>query len=198
MTTRKLLLVAAGGIVVLATAGFFVVDFARGVGTSRGYSPQQPIAFSHELHAGEREIPCMYCHYAAEQSRHAGIPALSLCMGCHREIDKPSLDLARLADAVERNRPVRWIQIHKLPDFVYFSHRQHVGAGVECQSCHGPVETMEVARQEASLTMGWCLDCHQERRVTEFSVDPRAELATRERPGPLPARGGMDCAKCHY
>lgn len=195
MRTAFLAVVAA---VVLGAAGFAAVDFARGVGLSPGYAPPQPIAFSHQLHAGERKIPCLYCHYGAERSRHAGIPALSVCMGCHREIDKPSLELAKLIDAVERDRPIRWIQVHKLPDFVYFSHRQHVGAGVECQSCHGPVETMEVVRQEAPLSMGWCLECHQQRNVTEFSIDPHAETAEGNAEGPLPAMGGMDCAKCHY
>lgn len=200
---------AAGGILVLAAAGYGAVDFARGVGLSQGYRPPQPIAFSHQLHAGERQIPCLYCHYGAERSRHAGIPALSVCMGCHREIDKDSLELAKLTDAVARGRPVRWIQVHKLPDFVYFSHRRHVGAGVECQSCHGAVEEMEVVRQEASLSMGWCLDCHQEREVTEFSAAARAapeEVAELEPADdgapapdrrPLPVTGGMDCSRCH-
>lgn len=191
-------LLALAGVVALGAAGLAAVDFARGVGLSEGYAPPQPIAFSHALHAGEREIPCLYCHFGAERSRHAGIPALSVCMGCHREIDTPSRDLALLADAVERNRPVRWVQIHKLSDFVYFSHRQHVGAGVECRSCHGSVEAMDVVRQDAPLSMGWCLDCHRRRGVTEFSKNPPTGAVDAGSDGPLPTVGGMDCAKCHY
>lgn len=209
--------VALAMLVVLGVGAWKAAGFARGLNLSQGYQPPQPIAFSHQLHAGEREIPCLYCHYGAERSRHAGIPALSVCMGCHREIDKPSLELARLTDAVERRRPIRWIQVHKLPDFVYFSHRRHVGAGVECRDCHGAVETMEVVRQEAPLSMGWCLACHQQRGVTEFAARGEAVARATEdsedsedsahspnrpggtlRDGPSPATGGMDCAKCHY
>ncbi len=200
MKTRRLAF-AVLVVTALGAAGWVSVDFAQSVGLSPGYQPPQPIAFSHELHAGERQIACLYCHYGAERSRHAGIPSLSVCMGCHEEIDKPSLELAKLADAVERDRPIRWIQVHKLPDFVYFNHRQHVGAGVECQSCHGPVETMEVVRQEAPLNMGWCLDCHRQRNATEFSREPHAgvaEITEASEGASISAIGGMDCAKCHY
>jgi hypothetical protein len=188
-------------------------------GYHQGYEPDQPIAFSHRLHAGELQVDCLYCHAGADESRHAGIPPASTCMNCHRLIKatraqtraeeeaaeneerdpKPvvSPELAKLYDALglrhgnlepdpaKTPRPIRWTRVTRVPDFVAFDHRPHVAAGVDCQSCHGPVKTMERLRQVESLSMGWCLDCHR-------------------RPGPaLPAgstitEASTDCAACHY
>jgi hypothetical protein len=185
-------------------------------GNQQGYEPVQPIAYSHRLHAGEMQIACLYCHYGAERSRHAGIPAASVCMNCHRfvgarlgairaeearareegrrpepvvsgEIRKLYRALGRDAslrpDPEGRPRPIAWTRVHALPDFVHFDHRPHVAAGVTCQQCHGPVETMERVRQEAPLTMGWCVNCH--RQVNREGVDGRSVKAS------------IDCATCH-
>lgn len=186
-------------------------------GNHQGYEPSQPIAYSHRLHAGELQIPCQYCHSAAERSPHAGIPAASTCMNCHQAVTagwgavraedelatkekrRPravvSAELQKLYDALglgpdrqrdpsRPTRPIVWNRIHKLPDFVRFDHSAHVGAGVTCQSCHGPVETMERVRQVNSLSMGWCVDCHRKTKQTG--------VAGRK------VQPSTDCATCHH
>lgn len=156
--------------------------------TDQGYMPAQPIHFSHKLHAGKHQIPCEYCHFNAQKSRHAGVPPLSVCLGCHDSekgggvhADKPEikklLGLAkRQEDAsyasdddhdykdpgiAKAGGMIHWNRVHQLPDHVYFSHEWHVKAGVSCQTCHGPIEEMEVVQQHADLTMGWCIECHR-------------------------------------
>ena len=161
-------------------------------GDNRGYEPEQPIAYSHRLHAGEMKVPCLYCHFAATRSRHAGIPPTAVCMNCHALLSRETAELRKLKDAFEQGRPLSWIKVHNLPDFVYFNHSQHVFASVACADCHGAVEQMIEVRQEAPLTMGWCLDCHERRRVGALTeADSRAGH-------PEPALGGLDCGRCHY
>ena len=192
--TRLTLLVVA---LVLCTIALVPrLAAARLAGNHQGFAPEQPIAYSHRLHAGELQIPCLYCHFGAERSRHAGIPPAQVCMNCHKYVTAPfaavreeeklaekegrkpepvvSPELKKLFDAVESGTPIAWTQIHKLPDFAFLDHRMHVAADVSCQSCHGPIETMERVRQDATLTMGWCIDCH---RTNEAS---------------------LNCAGCHY
>src|SRR5215472_5104332 len=132
------------------------------IGLNQGYSPTQPIAFPHKIHAGDNKIPCLYCHYAARTSRHAGIPPASVCMNCHSILEKQTAEIEKLKEAVQQQRPIRWVKIHNLPDFVYFNHSQHVLSGVACQRCHGEIEKMERVEQVSPLTMGWCLECHRE------------------------------------
>lgn len=140
-----------------------------------GTVPEQPIQFSHAIHAGENEIPCQYCHVQARRSPTAGVPSVSKCMGCHTEVatDRPQIRL--LANYWETGEPLPWIKVHDLPDFVHFTHKRHVAAEIECQTCHGPVETMEVVSREAPVKMGLCLDCHRENEVVN----------------------GTDCWTCH-
>ena len=174
-------------------------------GDNTGFEPDQPIAFSHRLHAGELAISCHYCHSTAERSRHAGIPASSTCMNCHRFITakradvraeeelakkegrKPrpvmSPEVKKIYDSVKTQEPIRWARIHQVPDFVYFDHRPHVAAGLECQKCHGPVETMERVRQVSTLNMGWCVNCHRGRDGTMVRG--------------LPVKASSDCSVCH-
>jgi len=186
-----LLLIAAA---VAATTGAFAARGLARVGIHQGYAPPQPIAFSHKLHAGDSKVTCLYCHSSARTSRHAGIPSVNVCMNCHSMLTKQTVDIERLKEAVQRRQAIVWTKVHNLPDFVYFNHSQHVGANVACQSCHGPVETMERVRQEAPLTMGWCLDCHRARGAEQQRV--RQVALTRADPkAPLP---GTDCGKCHY
>jgi len=193
--TRITLLVVA---LVLCTIALFPrLAGARLAGNHQGFAPEQPIAYSHRLHAGELEIPCLYCHSGAEKSRHAGIPSAKVCMNCHKFVTAPfalmreedalaeeegrtpnavvSAELKKLFDAIDTQTPIQWTQIHKLPDFAFIDHRRHVAAGVACQSCHGAIETMERVRQDAELTMGWCIDCHRRESVG----------------------GGLNCAGCH-
>jgi nitrate reductase gamma subunit len=177
----------------IAILGLILIGGLRRVGVSQDYAPAQPIAFSHRLHAGTYRVPCLYCHFAAETSRHAGIPPAGVCMNCHRELKAATAELERLKEAVSQARPIRWTKVHNLPDFVYFNHSQHVNAGVACQRCHGPVETMDRVRQVSPLTMGWCLGCHRQEGV----MPPSQRTAATRTGGPV-ASGGLDCGKCHY
>lgn len=158
------------------------------VGVHQGYEPEQPLAFSHKLHAGDSQIPCLYCHFGARRSRHAGIPPANVCMNCHALLGKQSVEIERLKEAVELQRPLSWVQVHKLPDYVYFNHSQHVLSDVACQECHGPVETMSRVLQVAPLTMGWCLECHKKR-----AAKTRLQTAAVTAP-----QANLDCGKCHY
>ena len=165
------------------------------IGIHQGYSPAQPIDFSHRIHAGDNRIPCLYCHYAARTSRHAGIPPESLCMNCHSLLEKQTAEIEKLKEAVQEQRPIRWIKVHNLPDFVYFNHSQHVLSGIACQRCHGPVERMDRVEQASPLTMGWCLDCHRQQAHLPTLGIERAARNLIEKPQPA---AGLDCSACHY
>lgn len=148
------------------------------------YEPEQPIAFSHRIHAGENQIPCQVCHAYAERSPHAGLPPVMTCMNCHKVIDGPNMpeEVQKIREAWETKEPIEWVKVFDNPDFVYFSHRVHVQIGEElgkvgdqgfnCQTCHGPVEEMTVAAlpkwddalDEEPLSMGWCLTCHKNKK----------------------------------
>ena len=130
-----------------------------------GTSPEQPIAFSHRIHAGDNAIPCLYCHTQARRSISAGVPSVDKCMGCHGDVaaDRPQIRL--LATYAETGQPIPWIKVHDLPDFVHFTHKRHVAAGIECQECHGAVEAMDVVSREAPTKMGLCLTCHRDNEV---------------------------------
>jgi hypothetical protein len=165
------------------------------VGIHQSYSPQQPIAFPHKVHAGDNKIPCLYCHYAARTSRHAGIPPASVCMNCHNILEKQTVEIEKLKETVQRQSPIRWVKVHNLPDFVYFNHSQHVLSNVTCQRCHGPVEAMERVEQFAPLNMGWCLQCHREHANVPNNDLQRASLSLTQRQKPA---AGLDCGSCHY
>lgn len=151
---------------------------------SRGYAPEQPIAFSHALHGGTLKIPCAYCHSGASRSRAAGIPSVETCMGCHRVTKTDSPEIQKLAAIYESGKPLEWRRVHELPDHAFFDHRPHVNAGIACQSCHGEVQTMKVVSREMSLRMGSCLACHR---------DPHEAL-----PKDTTIKSGPDnCAACH-
>lgn len=201
------------------------------VNLEQGYQPEQPIAFSHALHAGENGIDCNYCHSSARHSKHSGIPSANVCMNCHKYIDgseikdasgNPKYDgkspeIAKIYAAIGwdadegsyienyEERPIKWVRIHNLPDLAYFNHAQHVNAGgLDCQTCHGPVETMEEVYQYSPLTMGWCINCHRETEVdvksNGYYEEMHAKLA-KKYPGEkitVEKIGGLECGKCHY
>jgi hypothetical protein len=133
-----------------------------GVFSNAGYQPQQPIAFSHVLHAGVLQMECLYCHSQAEKGPHAGIPSVDLCMGCHGVVRKDRPDIQKLTKFYEEGKPVPWVRVHRLPEHAYFNHRWHVEAGVACQTCHGPIQTMPVVQQWQKLEMGKCMECHRQ------------------------------------
>jgi hypothetical protein len=152
------------------------------IGSRQGYEPEQPIAYSHALHAGDLKMDCLYCHFGAEKSRHAGVPPASVCMNCHTRVLPDSPEVQKIRAAIDTGRPIAWTKVHRLPDFAYFNHARHVSAGVLCQSCHGPVETMVRVRQVETMSMGWCLDCHRN--------PPQG-------PGGTTLSPPTDCAACH-
>ncbi len=159
-------------VIVLAIVGYGLHWFSNAF-IDQGYAPDQPIAYSHKLHAGELKIDCQYCHFNVSRGKFAGVPPMSVCIGCHKQVatDKPEIQKLLAidekgsyvdADGVEKTGGVvHWNRVHRLPDHVYFSHEWHVKGGVACQTCHGPVEDMVKVRQQSPLTMEWCLDCHR-------------------------------------
>jgi len=148
----------------LALLGFALgVWLNQRLGASAG--PPQPIAFSHQLHAGDNRIPCQHCHIYARRSIVAGVPSVARCINCHNGIASRTPELEKLFGYWQRGEPIPWVKVHDLPDFVYFSHKRHVRAGLDCQLCHGPVETMVRVARRQSLQMGWCLSCHRQREV---------------------------------
>jgi menaquinone reductase, multiheme cytochrome c subunit len=138
-----------------------------------GYSPEQPVPYSHALHAGEMGLDCRYCHTTVEQSGHASLPPTETCMNCHARVKTKSPRLEPIRDSWESGKPVEWTEVHHLPDFVYFNHSAHVTRGIGCVSCHGRVDEMEQVFQHEELGMGWCLDCH---RAPENHLRPKSEV----------------------
>jgi cytochrome c551/c552 len=179
------------------------------IGVQQGYAPTQPIAFSHQLHAGQYEVPCQYCHTGVELGKSANIPSANICMNCHTHIQNVggkegiSPEIAKIYDAYDNNKPIEWVRIHNLPDLSYFNHAQHVAVGgVECQTCHGPIEEMEVVYQHSALTMGWCIDCHRQTNIrangNEY-YDKLVQLHSNSKDAlKVKDIGGLECAKCHY
>lgn len=156
-----------GGLTVFLFAAIgWGIDVANHVGVQQGYQPAQPIAFSHELHAGTHEIACSYCHTGVERGKSATIPAVNVCMNCHNQIKKDAPEIKKIHAAWENNKPIEWIRIHNVPDFAYFNHYQHYKiAGIDCQTCHGPIQEMPEVYQHSTLNMGWCINCHRETKV---------------------------------
>lgn len=191
-------------------------------GVHTGYQPVQPIKFSHQLHAGINKVDCQYCHSGAYSSKNASIPSLNVCMNCHNYVKasekydgKTSPEIMKIYSALDYNedtqvygtntKPVEWIRIHNLPDLAYFNHSQHVSvAGIECQKCHGPIQTMEEVYQYSPLTMKWCINCHRETEVNHKDnpyydklIAAHDKLKKGEKVTAA-VLGGLECAKCHY
>jgi mono/diheme cytochrome c family protein len=212
---------AALTLIIFVGALFWLADNGIRLGRQKGYQPTQPIRFSHALHAGKNKIACQYCHTSAAYSKASGIPSLNTCMNCHKAIQQGPVygkeEIAKIYDAVgwdptakaytKPPKPIEWVRIHNLPDHVYFNHSQHVVAGkIECQTCHGPVQTMAEVYQFAPLSMGWCVNCH---RQTEVQFASNNYYSTYEKlhqdlksgkidKVTVEKIGGTECAKCHY
>ena len=201
--------------------GYNIVKGAIDLGRSQGYEPEQPIKFSHALHAGQNKIDCQYCHTGADKSRHSVIPSMAVCMNCHKYVQSgPKYGETEIAKIYEYSgwdpasssfknapKPIQWVKIHNLPDHVYFNHSQHVKVGgIACQTCHGNVQEMEVVKQFAPLSMGWCINCHRQTDVQFANNDYYSifekyhdEIKKGERSNVTVADiGGTECAKCHY
>ncbi len=129
--------------------------------TDVGYQPDQPVPFSHKLHAGELGLDCRYCHNTVEHAAHAAIPPADTCMNCHRVVKADSDKLKPIREAAAGGKPVEWVRVHMLPDYAFFDHSVHLAAGVGCVSCHGRIDQMDTVTQDQPLSMSWCLDCHR-------------------------------------
>ncbi len=182
----------------------------------QGYQPVQPIKFPHDLHAGAMQINCQYCHSGAYKSKNASIPSLNVCMNCHKTVKTESPEIHKIYDALgydpqtqkydsTKARPMQWVRIHNLPDFAYFNHSQHVKvAGLRCQTCHGPVETMKEVYQYSPLTMKWCIQCHKRTNVNMKGnayyekLEQVHQLLKEGKQVTEAAMGGIECGKCHY
>ncbi len=188
-----------------------IVTDAIRLGRQENYAPDQPVKFSHKVHVGENGIDCMYCHTTVEQGKSAGIPATNLCMNCHILIregtNSGKFEIAKVVNASETGQSIEWTRIHNLPDHVFFSHAVHVGsAQIDCATCHGPVEEMDIMRQNSDLSMGWCINCHRETQVNfeeNGYYDQYIKLHEDLRAGRIDTItaediGANDCMRCHY
>jgi mono/diheme cytochrome c family protein len=221
----------------LATYGF--IFGVTEIAVQQGYRPEQPIKYSHKLHAGDLQIDCKYCHSTAEKSKQASIPSVNTCMNCHKGVQlrdkydgEISPEIKKIYAAMDFDpdkpagqqygpnpKPIRWVRIHNLPDHAVFNHSQHVkGAGVSCQTCHGPIQQMEVVEQYATLQMGWCINCHRENNIDvennpyyeKLHAKIKAEKNNKNSPyskyytkdGKINVtaaqNGALECSKCHY
>jgi hypothetical protein len=151
-----------------AAVVFAVLGIAFVSTTPGQTAPEQPIAFSHRVHAGDNQMPCLYCHVNARRSSVAGIPSVARCMGCHKITAANTPEVQKLKGYWDRQEPIPWTKITWMPDFVYFEHWPHVRADIACHTCHGPVETMERMEANTALTMKVCVDCH---RAKNASID---------------------------
>src|SRR5690606_9236417 len=183
--------IAVGTLILFVVGGYFVVKGAIDLGREQNYQPEQPIFYSHKVHAGDNQISCLYCHGGATEGKHATIPSINTCMNCHMTINEytgtqlyredgtkedGTAEIQKLYEYAEWNtdtrqydrdpKPIEWVKIHNLPDHVYFNHSQHTAAGqIQCQTCHGNIQDMDEVLQFSDLSMGWCVNCHRETNV---------------------------------
>lgn len=149
-----------------------------------GYQPIQPVAFSHNIHVKQIGLDCRYCHNAVEKSWYSNIPAAGLCMNCHNQVLKDDPRLALVRESAATGKPIPWVQIHKVPDYVYFNHSVHVRRGISCVECHGQVNEMDEVRHEKEFSMTFCLDCHRNPAAKIRPLDKVPQLDWKWSPDP--------------
>jgi hypothetical protein len=173
-------------LVVFVAIGSFIGTYylSRAERDGVGYAPEQPIAFSHKLHAGTMGIDCKYCHTAVTSSPHATVPSVATCMNCHAVARKNRPEIIKLARFFEEEKALPWKRVHRVPDYAYFNHSAHVNKGIDCANCHGAVENMDVVAQVSTFTMAACLDCHRNAPERLASVENVK-------------RGPENCSACH-
>jgi len=174
-----------------------------------GYTPQQPVDYSHKLHAGDLGIDCRYCHSTVERSSFSQVPPTETCMNCHSKVKTDSVKLLPVRESFATDKPIPWVRVHNLPDYVYFDHSAHVGAGVGCVSCHGRVDQMVKVKQDQPLSMGWCLDCHRDPApnlrdpalVTKMDLDVKSTAVAKgtgiAQHGSRTIQPPLHCSGCH-
>jgi len=197
-------LVAAVGVALLGGGVTFGIwYYFSPKNTQVGYAPEQPVPYSHKLHAGELGIDCRYCHANIERSQEAMVPPTQACIGCHAVVKKDSPKLAAVRASWTSGTSVEWVRVHRLADYVYFDHSVHLAAGVGCVSCHGRIDRMDVVRQDKPLNMGFCLECHRDPKpnlrpkdqITNMTWTPSAEEAAQFAEATV--RGPEHCTGCH-
>jgi len=217
--TNKFVVVV--GAVVLLGLGYIgaVVAYGTAPGTIQvGYSPKQPVPFSHKLHAGKLKMDCRYCHNTVDRAAHAAIPPTATCVNCHSAaasdgsvqiaaVFSKSSKLQAVRESQVTGKPIPWVRVHNLPDFVYFNHAAHVNRGVSCVSCHGRVDKMDQVYQAEPLTMRWCLDCHRRpdahlrplEYITQLDWQPGQDAGTlgAEVRRQLNINPSTNCSTCH-
>jgi hypothetical protein len=205
--------VALGAVVAACLAVFGFYYYALPSYTRVGYTPEQPVPFSHELHAGKLGMDCAYCHQSVFESPHATVPTSQTCMNCHNpkmaNVKGNSPLLAPVRASFDTGKPVEWRRVHKLPEYAYFNHSVHVNKGVSCVSCHGQVNEMPVVTHAKELTMGWCLKCHNDPHEALRPVDQVTNLKWKPEAGKsadevgagiqkdLQVKAPMNCQACH-
>jgi len=209
-------------VVTLVVVGYFAQwswYTMKDIGVYTNYKPEQPIAFSHKIHAGQNGINCQYCHSGVEKSKVANVPSANVCMNCHKYIQEGPIsgkkEIAKIYASLGYDpdkqtysgvtSPIKWVRVHNLPDHVYFNHSQHVKVGkIECTQCHGEIAKMDTVYQSSPLTMGWCIDCHRKTEVkmegNAYYNELHAKLKAKYKGEPITVSkmGGLECGKCHY
>lgn len=202
-------LVLLGGTVIAGVTYYCTPKYTR-----VGYQPVQPVAFSHAIHAGQLGVDCRYCHDGVEKSWYSNVPASSVCMNCHSLVLKDDPKLALVRESFETGNPIPWVQVHKVPDYVYFNHSVHVNRGISCVECHGAVDQMDEVFHAKPLSMAFCLECHRDpaakirpvEKVTDlhwtWDEDPvKAAALQRERGTELvhdwKVESLINCSACH-
>lgn len=184
---------------------------AQSLSRTQDYAPDQPIKFSHKIHAGDNKTDCRYCHSLVDYSKSAGIPSNNVCLNCHNVVlsgrNSGKFEINKIHRAAKTGKPIEWIRIHNLPDHVFFSHAQHANAGkIECEKCHGDVADMNIMKQFSDLSMGWCVNCHRDTKVNfndNKYYSSYKKLHEELQAGTIDSVtveqiGGLDCMKCHY
>ena len=207
--TNRLPLMAIVGALLGGTATmagiwyYFTPAYAR-----VGYTPIQPVAFPHSVHVEQLGIDCRYCHSAVERSWYSNVPAAGTCMNCHNQVLKDDPRLALVRESAATGKPIPWVQIHKLPDFAYFNHSVHVNRGISCVHCHGQINKMDEVRQEKTLSMLFCLDCHRapaqnlrpKDKVTDLDWNPHQHLPKdwfTKKAEEMKLNPSQNCSACH-
>ena len=157
-----------------------LVFFSACVNPRKGYAPEQPIAFSHQLHAGANQIPCRYCHVSPGEGPISSVPSVNTCMNCHSMVagrtPEGREEIKKIREAWQTGTPIQWVKVHDLPDHARFSHQPHINFGFDCSECHGQVNRMDVVETQNAFNMGWCVNCH---RQPEHNAS-------------------VECSTCHY
>jgi len=207
--TNRLPLLAIFGLLLVGSAVMAGVWYYMTPEYARvGYTPIQPVPFSHAVHVDQIGINCIYCHSAVEKSWYSNVPAATTCMNCHNQVLKDDPRLALVRESAATGKPIPWVQVHKLPDFVYFNHSVHVNRGISCVHCHGQINKMDEVRHDKTLSMAFCLECHRDpapnlrpkEKITDLDWNPHQHLPKdwfKKANDQMKVNASQNCSACH-